>query len=269
MQRLIFLGGNGHSTERLTPARATLNNLTSTRTITAFQLLEAKYPGFEDRPRAADWESFLTETGRSIAGGSGSQGTTLLYGTGIGGLLALCLRARGEFLDVPLLLQAPVLWGLESRWMPRLMRVGLAHVLLLRLFAWPWFQRRFVRKQFERPPNQETQAAFFAGYAHCPAAPDLFHWLTPSLLRALEQQFATRPETLGHIGIWWGGRDRVVSLQELAWTEQALHVHWPVRMFPDWGHYPMIDEPEQWVRALADVVATPDAIPGPVHPEAP
>jgi hypothetical protein len=40
---------------------------------------------------------------------AGPPGTTLVNGTGIGGLLALCLRARGAGLTLPLLLQAPVL----------------------------------------------------------------------------------------------------------------------------------------------------------------
>ena len=54
----------------------------------------------------------------------------------------------------------------------------------------------------------------------------------------------------------------------LAWTEQALDVHWPVSIFPSWGHYPMMDEPEEWVRAVSDVLANPEAIPGPVRPQA-
>ncbi len=174
--------------------------------------------------------------------------------------------AKGS--SAPLLLQAPVLWGLERRLMPRLMRLGLARLVLGRVFAWGWFQRRFVRQQFERPLDDELREAFFAGYAQCPALADFFAWLTPALLRRLERTFAEHPEGLQQIGIWWGERDRVVSLQELAWTEAALHVRWPVRRFPSWGHYPMLDEPEDWVRNLADVVAAPRQLPGPVGPEA-
>src|SRR5947208_3053823 len=75
----------------------------------------------------------------------------LLYATGIGGLLALCLRARGRFLQTPLLLQAPILWGLKYRTMPRLMRFGPLRMLLHWVFGLRSFQRRFVRKYFERP----------------------------------------------------------------------------------------------------------------------
>ena len=267
-QTLIYLGGNGHCAARLAPARQALERLTTAGVVAPFELFDLPYPGFEGRPRASDLQSFLDCLSQSISQAAHPGGKILLYGTGIGGLLALCLRARGEWLNVPLLLQAPILWGLERRLMPRIMRLGLARIVLGRLFAWGWFQRRFVRKQFERPLADEMRAAFFAGYARCAALPDFFNWLTPRLLRELEQQFGQRPEALRRISVWWGERDRVVNLQELACTEQALGVRWPMRLFPAWGHYPMIDEPPDWVRSLADVLAAPETIPGPVRPEA-
>jgi pimeloyl-ACP methyl ester carboxylesterase len=242
--RVLFLGGNGHCAARLAAARRFLPQWVA--------LDEVPYPGFEGRPRAASFTDFH---GR-ITDAHGPS-PTLVYGTGIGGLLALCLRARGELIGTPLLLQGPVLWGLERRWMPRVMRFRPVQAALLWVFATAAFQRRFVRKYFTHPPEVETIRAFFDGYARCRAAPDLFAWLNPALLRTLERDFAARPEALEKIQVWWGGRDRVVNLQELAWTKAALGIgdRWPVRVFPDWGHYPQIDEPEAWARALADAVA--------------
>jgi hypothetical protein len=52
------------------------------------------------------------------------------------------------------------------------------------------------------------------------------------------------------VSIWWGGRDCVVALRDLRWTESALGTSWAVSVFPDWGHYPMIDDPDGWARAL-------------------
>jgi pimeloyl-ACP methyl ester carboxylesterase len=267
-RKLIYLGGNGHCAARLAPAREAMRRLGNAGTIESFNLFEVPYAGFEGRPRSPDFETFLNGVSASISEAGGQASKAILYGTGIGALLALCLRARGEWTGVPLLMQAPVLWGLERRLMPRLMRLGPTRRLLGPLFTFGWFQRRFVRKQFERPLAPKLQQAFFAGYAQCPALADLFAWLTPRLLRRLEEQFASRPDALRQVAAWWGGRDRVVSPQELTWTEQALKVRWPVRMFPTWGHYPMLDEPDDWVRNLADVLANPEAIPGPVGPEA-
>ena len=240
---VAFLGGNGHSAARLAAACRYLP--------AEIALDDVPYPGFEDRPRAASFEDFL----ETIAASLQSLSPALVYATGIGGLFALSLRARGELAGIPLLLQGAVLWGLERRFMPKMMRFRPAQAALLRVFSTKAFQRRFIRKYFT--PDAGTAAAFFDGYARCTAAPDFFAWLNPARLRSLERDFAARPEALEWIQVWWGGRDRVVSLQELEWTKAALEIgeRWPVRIFPEWGHYPMIDEPEAWAKALADAVA--------------
>src|SRR4051812_33830804 len=94
-RRVLFFGGNGHTTERLAPARAAIAELTADGRITPFDLIDVAYPGFEDRPRVADLEAFLTEVDRFLASVvTDTDGQTLFYATGIGGLLALCLRAR-------------------------------------------------------------------------------------------------------------------------------------------------------------------------------
>ena len=62
-------------------------------------------------------------------------------------------------------------------------------------------------------------------------------------------------EALAEVRIWWGGRDTVVDLEEVRVTERALRVTWPVTIFPTWGHYPMIDQPEEWADALRDALA--------------
>jgi pimeloyl-ACP methyl ester carboxylesterase len=251
---LTFLGGNGHCAARLFAARACLP--------AGVDLIAVPYPGFEGRQRAANLEGFLT----AITDHLRSAGPHLVYATGIGGLLALCLRARGALAGVPILLQGPVLWGLERRMMPRLMRFAPMQWALSRVFASAAFQRRFVGKYFTRAPDPETAAAFFAGYAQCSALPDFFAWLTPALLRSLETALAGRPEALADIRIWWGGRDAVVSPRELEWTVSALGpmsesvARWPVRMFPEWGHYPMIDTPAEWAQEVAGALAAAEAV---------
>jgi pimeloyl-ACP methyl ester carboxylesterase len=248
---ISFLGGNGHCAARLSAARACLP--------VEINLVEVPYPGFEGRQRAADLDSFLTV----IADHLRSTAPDLVYATGIGGLLALCLRARGALAGVPILMQGPVLWGLERRWMPRIMRVGVMQWTLSRAFATAAFQRRFVRRYFTHPPDAETAAAFFDGYAQCAALADFFAWLTPDLLRSLERELARRPEALADIRAWWGGRDAVVSPRELEWTVVALKpaARWPLRVVPEWGHYPMIDAPADWVEKIAEEIARAVAAP--------
>ena len=241
--RIIFLGGNGHCEARVTSARKALAD-------EAVELADVRYPGFEGRPRARDLDAFLEAVSDVARPRIAGPAPALVYATGIGGLVALGLRARGEWLDVPLLLQAPVLWGLERRWMPRLMRLRVARAAATRLFASRTFQRRFVRRHFMTPPSLEMRTAFFDGYTSCTAFADLFAWFTPSWLRQLGGQLAGRPAAVENVRVWWGGRDRVVTPRELTWTEPALGTKWPLSVFADWGHYPMIDDPEAWARAL-------------------
>ncbi len=251
------MGGNGHSGARLRPARAALERFVAAGELESFVIDEVPYPGFENRAKAMDWPSFLGSVAAYV---DRQPEPKTIYGAGIGGLIALSLRAQRIASDVPILLQGAVLWGLERRWMPRLFRLGLARFALRKLLAVPFLQRRFVRKYFEAEPSADLQRAFFEGYNQCTASADFFNWMDSRLLRKLERAFTDAPELLERIQVWWGGQDHVVSLQELKWTEEALGRQWPTRVFPHWGHYPMIDEPDEWVKELHHVLAAAEPV---------
>ena len=255
MPVVLFFGGNGHSGARLAAVRAVLDRMGPAA---PFELCDLPYPGFEGRPSATDREAFLDTCARA-ASPVVAREAVLVYATGIGALFAVTLRARRRLGAHPLVLQGPVLWGLEHRWMPRLARAGLAP-LIPRLFRWPSFQRDFVRRHFLAAPDQAARAGFFDGYAQCAAAADLFRWCGPAWLRDVERTITGDPGTLDRIGVWCGAHDRVVGPSELRWTERALGLRWPERTFRAWGHYPMIDDPEGWVRAVAATVAAGPAV---------
>jgi hypothetical protein len=254
MPVVLFFGGNGHCAARLAAVRAVLDKGPAA----PFELVDLPYPGFEGRPSAAGREAFLEACARA-ASPMAAREDVLVYATGIGALFAVTLRARRQLGTHPLVLQGPVLWGLERRWMPRIARAGLASVIP-RLFAWPSFQRDFVRRHFVTTPDDAARSAFFDGYARCTAAADLFRWCGPSWLREVERTVARDPGGLDGTFVWWGARDRVVGPSELRWTERALGVRWPERAFEAWGHYPMIDDPEGWVRAVAATVPAGPAV---------
>lgn len=240
-RRLWFLGGNGHAPARLQPARDALAAAGG-----GFELLDVEVPGFSGRARAHGLDETLAAIEAQI-GGAGSG--ALVYATGIGGLLALGVRARSP--TPPLLLQAPVLWGLRRRWMPRLMRLPPLRAAAASLFGLSGFQRRFWRHHVGLPWSHPARAPFFEGYARCAAFADLFRWISPAWLGGLEARLRAREGALGDISVWWGGRDTVLPVGELRFTEAALTVRWPLREFPAWGHYPMLTDPEGWVAALA------------------
>jgi hypothetical protein len=242
---VLFLGGNGHAPVRLEPARRALAERGG-----PFELRDCPYP------LGSSFEGMLDELEFVIDAWRAEHETRLVYATGIGALVALALRARGALLDTDVVLQGGVLWGLEQRWFPRLMRLGPMPRLLAVALRLPATRRRFVTKHFERPPHPDLQRAFFDGYGDAGAFATWFAWLTPDLLRRLERDLPARAGALDRLEAWWGARDRVVSLEELRVTERALRVTLPVREFATWGHYPMIDDPEGWVEELARAVAS-------------
>lgn len=246
---VLYLGGNGHTSARLEEARAALAARPG-----APELVDVAYPGFEGRPRAGTLEEFLDGVAAGCQGAADGRPVAAAYATGIGALIALGLRARGA-LECPLIFQGPVLWGLEHRTFPRVMRWRLARHVLRQVFALPRFQQRLGRTLFQRPLEPEFRARFFEGYARCAAFGDLFAWYTPAALRGLERRLAARPGAADRITVWLGGRDRVVGASEVDWTEAALGVRWPRVVFPEWGHYPLIDVPEEWAQALDHAVA--------------
>src|SRR5436305_14698621 len=128
--QVLFFGGNGHCAARLDPGRAALARLGQ-----PFELLDVPYPGFEDRPGARDFETFRDVVCEFVVPRTRDS---MIYATGIGGLVALAVRARGGAMLTPIVMQAPVLWGLERRWFPWLMRRG-----LWRLFPLVLRSRRF------------------------------------------------------------------------------------------------------------------------------
>jgi hypothetical protein len=160
MRAVLFFGGNGHAAARLAPARAVLDGMGKGA---PFEIVEIPYPGFEGRPSASDREAFL-DACAGAASRWAARADVLVYATGIGALFAVALRAQLRLAAHPVVLQSPVLWGLERRWMPRIARAGLAPVIP-RLFGWPAFQRHFLRRHFVAAPTRDLTAAFFEGYA--------------------------------------------------------------------------------------------------------
>jgi hypothetical protein len=220
MTRVLFLGGNGHCQARLAPARAAAAALAASGEIAALEIAEVAYPGFEGRTAPADRASFLTGLADAVQEAEARAPVRLAYATGIGALFAVALRLDGRLERVPLVLQGPVLWGLERRWIPRLARAGLAG-MIPRLMTLPAYRAHFARTHFGPAVSEETRRAFFEGYSRCAVSAHLFRWFDPSLLRELEARAAALPRALDDVKVWWGGRDGVVAPRELEWTRRA------------------------------------------------
>jgi hypothetical protein len=235
----LFLGGLGHALCRLAPARTAARSF-------GFDVKEVLYPGFEGRPASASIDEFLEAVEQQVDIYRLSHKRKLIHATGFGSLVALALRARGRFTDLPLLFQGAVPWQTVRA-------VGGQPLVGARLCAnlrRPDYQARYVARHFQRPPGAGEVRAFFSGFATCDIAEALFEWLTPGWLADLEGRLTARPEALEGIRVWLGGRDTLVHPSELDVTEAALGVRWPRVVVDDWGHFPYLDDPMGWVEAV-------------------
>lgn len=235
----LFLGGLGHALCRLAPARVAARSF-------AFDVKEALYPGFEGRPPAQDLEQFLDAVEQQVDIYRLSHKARLVVATGFGSLVALALRARGRFTEVPFLFQGAVPWR-TARAAAGRAEVGEALRASLRR---PEVQARHVARHFQSPLAPDAARAFFSGFATCEALPQLFGWVTPGWLADLEGRLAARPRALEGVTVWLGGADTLVPTSELDAAERAVGARWPRRVFEDWGHFPYLDDPLGWVEAV-------------------
>ena len=246
---ILHLGGNGHASARLDRARVAL-----AARCPMIELVDLAYPGFEGRPRARSLDNFLDATSR-------------LADPRLARAPHRGLRLRDRRPDRPRLARPGGSWpalpaGLRGAGPlgpgdpdlpPRLMRIVPARPRPCSAprSASGYFRRRFARKHFDvgarpgHPGRVLRRLSPLLGLRRLlPPGSD------PGYLRTLERDFALRPEALERITVWVGGLDRVVGLAEVRATERALGVRLPAVEFAGWGHYPMIDVPEEWADAL-------------------
>lgn len=235
----LVLGGLGHALCRLTPARAAARSW-------RFDVKEVLYPGFEGRAPSPDLETFLDEVEHQVDIYRLSHKHRLVYATGFGTLVALALRARGRFAEVPFLFQGSVPWLTVKR-IGGAPELGAAIRASLRR---PDVQERYVARHFLRALSDDESRSFFSGWATCDIHEQLFEWVTPGWLADLEGRLAARPRMLEGIVVWTGAQDGLVQERELEATQRALGVEWPRVDVDGWGHFPYLDDPVGWVEAI-------------------
>jgi len=235
----LFLGGLGHALCRLAPARTAARSF-------GFDVKEVLYPGFEGRAPSASIDEFLDSVEQQVDIYRLSHKRRLVYATGFGTLIALALRARGRFVDLPCVFQGAVPWR-TVRSVAGRPEVGAGLRANLKR---PSYQARYVARHFQRTLEAGEARAFFSGFATCEINEALFGWLTPGWLADLEGRLAARTGALQGIVVWLGGRDTLVQPSELEATEAALGVRWPRVVVEDWGHFPYLDDPLGWIEAV-------------------
>lgn len=168
----------------------------------------------------------------------------VLLGHGIGGSVALeVLQQDAPAVDA-VVLHAPVGARLDTRLLPRLMRLPGAP----RLLRWgisseltrPLVRRRLFRAGTVPRPVAD---AFLAAYGRCAAFGPVFATITPAWWDSLE------PRDVPGV-LLWGGGDGVLGADQVQ-DYRRLLPRARVEVVDAWTHWPMLEQPADYAAVLA------------------
>ncbi|NQY58208.1 MAG: alpha/beta fold hydrolase [Ilumatobacteraceae bacterium] len=173
----------------------------------------------------------------------------VVLGHGIGGSIALDMVQRHEIDG--LILHAPVGTRLERRWFPRLMRPEPVRALI------KWgissrITRPIIGRRFFSPSvPADYRDRFLDEYGRAEAFSQMFDVITAQWWDGLD---AVDVPAL----ILWGSDDRVLGADQVADYRALLPRTW-VDVVEGWGHFPMVEGPEdyaatvgEWARRLVE-----------------
>ena len=162
----------------------------------------------------------------------------ILLGTGIGGSIALDYVQRHADSVDGLILHAPVGTRLEKRLFPRLMKLPGMRGLGQWLFSSPLTRPVFRRLLFHQPVPDDYLNRFFAEYRQCSVFGQMFDIITADWFDRLQ------PVAVPTV-LLWGERERVLTVDQLNDYKRLLPNHM-TRTVPDWDHFPMIEQPDEY-----------------------
>ncbi len=205
-------------------------------------------PGFQGRvlpegPTTID--TFTNAVRDAIAGVrvSDPTGKVVLLGHGIGGSIALDVVAHDAAVADGLILLSPVGVKLDERWFPKVMSKPPIRKAAKAIISSPVMQATAGRFLFKPAPRPFAKR-FLAEYANADAFEVMFDLLNADWFDGL-------PPVEIPVAIVWGGNDRVLDVSHVEAYEAAIaDTRRIVRQ--DWGHYPMIEQPEDFATAIAE-----------------
>lgn len=237
---IIAIHGNGGGAFRFSlvpdlPAPATLSALT--------------LPGFQGRalpPGPIDLSTFTDAVHAAIDDVrlERPDDAVVLLGHGIGGSVALDVVANDHTAADGLVLLSPVGVKLDERWFPKVMSKPAVRKAAKAIISSPVMQATAGRLLFKGAPRPFAKR-FLAEYANADAFEVMFDLLTA-------EWFDRLPEAKVPTAIVWGAKDRVLDVSHVEAYEAVIpDTRRVVRS--EWGHYPMIEQPDDFATTIADV----------------
>lgn len=203
-------------------------------------------PGFQGRPLPVgpvDMSTFTDAVRKALAG---IEGRKVLLGHGIGGSIALDVVANDPDAADGLILLSPVGVKLDERLFPRIManpRIRRAAKAIISSTVMQATAGRFLFRGAPRPFAKR----FLAEYGNAEAFEIMFDLLDAAWFDGL-------PPVRVPVAIVWGAKDRVLDVSHVEAYEQAIPDTRRI-IRAQWGHYPMIEQPEDFAAAVAEIAS--------------
>lgn len=206
-------------------------------------------PGFQGRvlpegPTTIETFTAAVHEAIGAARAAHPDGSVVLLGHGIGGSIALDVVAHAPEVADGLILLSPVGVKLDERWFPKVMSSPFVRRTAKAIISSPIMQATVGRRMFPSAPRPFAKR-FLAEYANADAFEVMFDLLDADWFDGL-------PPITVPVSLLWGAKDRVLDVSHVE-AYEAVIADTRRRVEPDWGHYPMIEQPAEFAAVVADV----------------
>ena len=231
VMHIAAVPGNGGSPARWELLPAPLAEGTTLHAITL--------PGFDGEPLPSATPTLDDFVEAMIAAVEALPRPRVVFGTGIGGSIALQAAQRPEWAD-GFILHAPVGPSLDTRLLPKLMRPNVVRSLAKAAISSPIGRAVGRRRYSDVPPA--TIDRVLGDYARCDAFGPMWDILNADWWNALEP--VREPAIL-----LWGAGDGVLDADHADAFRRVLPDA-EIRTEPHWAHYPMLEQPEHFAATI-------------------
>jgi pimeloyl-ACP methyl ester carboxylesterase len=237
---VIALHGNGGGGFRFSRVPAVDGIDLRTPTLPGFAA-EARDPALRTM---ADWAALVARWCDEITAADPDGRRPVLLGHGIGGSLVLeVLRHRADAV-AGVILHAPVGAGLDRRKFPRFMQLPGVRPLVRWMIASRPLRPVWRRRFFHQPVPAAFMDRFFGEYRHCATFGDWFDLITAPWFASL------RPVEVPAV-LLWGAGERLLGPEQID-AFRPLLPRASVRVVEGWDHFPMIEQPDEYGRVVAE-----------------
>ncbi|MEL6674993.1 MAG: alpha/beta hydrolase [Bacteroidota bacterium] len=247
MKPILLVHGNGGSRTRFEPSIPMLQ-----AALPNSRMFIPSLSGFDGRPLPKSdnyWDVFIQELSETVE--PEREAEWVLYGHGIGGSLLMEWGARGFPLQgggklkvSKVILHSIIGAALEVRFFPQLMKTRPVRWLMKKAIVSRLLRPIWIRRLFRHPENipSALRNQFFEDYRSCDAFSVFFDLIVPEWYQAVRPSLQQLP-----LIFLWGEKERILKAEHLPlWKQDFPQAQFEV--VPSWDHFPMLDEPEDFVR---------------------